>query len=248
MLTRETSIENFDSAMNELINSKYILADGKVGAVLKTVAQSRLLYELFEYVTADFDYSAAKSVCFFDGESKDKFKLPQKDEDLLALCFLLLMEIDSGKEDVIAFCEKYFPSDEGMQKSYAEFAERLLAPFKTVTEITAERIIAADEKSKENAETEQANEKKSDEGEKQDVGGDFSAVKSSLDAAAAEQNRRGGDDAEELSFILEQLYSAMKERDYPRITLAYTALKYAVRFIRKPRIDLKEIEKEIAKL
>ena len=40
----------------------------------------------------------------------------------------------------------------------------------------------------------------------------------------------------------------MKKSDYPRITLAYTALKYAVRFIRRPKIDLKTIEKEIADL
>ena len=154
MLTRESSIENFDSAMDELINSKYILADGKIGAVLKIVAQSRILYELFEYVTAGFDYQAAKSVCFVAGDGRGKFRLPQKDEDLLALCFLLLMEIDSGKEDVIAFCEKYFPSGEGMQKSYMEFAEQLLRPFKTVTEITVEKIISADEKRGEEVETE----------------------------------------------------------------------------------------------
>ena len=247
MLTRESSIENFDSTMDELINSKYILADGKIGAVLKIVAQSRILYELFEYVTADFDYQAAKSVCFVAGEGKGKFKLPQKDEDLLALCFLLLMEIDSGKEDVIAFCEKYFPSNEGMQKSYMEFAEQLLRPFKTVTEITVEKIISADEKRGGEDETE-VSQPQTPAKEENDEQEPFPAVKSSLDAATEEQKRRGGDDAEELVFILDQLYSAMKESDYPRITLAYTALKYAVRFIRRPKIDLKTIEKEIANL
>lgn len=247
MLTRESSIENFDSAMDELINSKYILADGKIGAVLKIVAQSRLLYELFEYVTADFDYQAAKSVCFVAGEGKDKFKLPQKDEDLLALCFLLLMEIDSGKEDVIAFCEKYFSSDEGMQKSYMEFADSLLRPFKTITEITAERIISADEKREEEDGSEAAQPKAVDEKENDDREA-FPAVRASLAAATAEQERRGGDDAEELVFILDQLCLAMKESDYPRITLAYTALKYAVKFIRRPKIDLKAVEKEISGL
>ena len=247
MLTRESSIENFDSAMDELINSKYILADGKIGAVLKIVAQSRILYELFEYVTAGFDYQAAKSVCFVAGDGRGKFRLPQKDEDLLALCFLLLMEIDSGKEDVIAFCEKYFPSGEGMQKSYMEFAEQLLRPFKTVTEITVERIISADEKRGEEVETEALRPQTpvDQENNEQEA---FPAVKASLAAATEEQKRRGGDDAEELVFILDQLCLAMKESDYPRITLAYTALKYAVRFIRRPKIDLKTIEKEIADL
>ena len=63
MLTRERSLEIFLGATDDLINSKYILADSKVGPVLKAVAQSRLLYETFEYVTDGFDYAAAKGVC-----------------------------------------------------------------------------------------------------------------------------------------------------------------------------------------
>lgn len=244
MLTREKSIENFDSATDELINSKYILADGKVSAVLKTVAQSRILYELFEYVTDGFDYHAAKSVCFV--ETGGKFKLPQKEEDLLALVFLLLMEIDAKREDLIDFCTKYFPSSEGLQKSYNEFASQVLVPFKLTAEKALARIISAQDDEAEEKSKEEKN-------SVAEVGGKKSEVKSEITRAALEKvtkekNRCEEDDVEELAFILGKLADAIDASDYEQVTLAYTALKYAVKCIRRPKVDIKSIEKEISEL
>ena len=140
MLTRERSLAIFLSATDELINSKYILADSKVGAILKAVAQSRMLYETFEYVTYGYDYSAAKSVCFVDGG----VSLPQKDEDVLAFVFLTLMEIDAGREDVMRILNDYFGGDNGMQNAYATFADKMLKPFRDIAEKTFGKIISGE--------------------------------------------------------------------------------------------------------
>lgn len=140
MLTRERSLAIFLSATDELINSKYILADSKVGAILKAVAQSRMLYETFEYVTYGYDYSAAKSVCFVDGG----VSLPQKDEDVLAFVFLTLMEIDAGREDVMRILNDYFGGDNGMQNAYAAFADKMLKPFRDIAEKTFGKIISGE--------------------------------------------------------------------------------------------------------
>ena len=69
MWTKENSIANFKNAMNALVESKYILADQKVGDVLKAIAGSRMLYELFEHVREGFDYVTFKSVCLIEGEN-----------------------------------------------------------------------------------------------------------------------------------------------------------------------------------
>lgn len=142
MWTKEKSIGNFKNAMNALIESKYILADQKVGDVLKAIASSRLLYELFEHVTKDFDYATFKSVCFLNGEDgRGKFSMPKKDEDVLAFVFLLLMEIDSRREDILRLLLGYFYTGDSKQLSYNSFAMQVLIPFELLTERTAYKMI-----------------------------------------------------------------------------------------------------------
>lgn len=249
MLDSQRSAISFADAIDELINAKYILADGKVGEVLKMVAQSRILYELFEFVTDGYDYNAAKSVCFIDGGG---FTLPQKDRDVLAFCFLLLMEIDSKREDLGRVCERYFPSVDGLQRSYEAFCAKVLIPFKEVASRTLARMIEGDatqveEKKVESEELESpisANDSDVDSDDDEEE----TAVSVALAAVAREKEKRGGEACEELEFILGKLSDAIKSVDYGEISLAYIALKYALKVIKKPKIDLKSIEEEISNL
>ena len=141
-MTAEESIKNFNDKLNELIGSKYILADSKAGDVLKAIASSEILYEIFEYVTEDFDYKAFKSVCFtYSDRGEGFYTIPPKDEDVLALVFLLLMEVDAKKEDLFIICDKYFYSSDGKQASYDNFAEAVLVPFGQILNKTAYKLI-----------------------------------------------------------------------------------------------------------
>lgn len=235
MLTREQALDSFLTATDELIHSKYILADSKVGDVLKSIAQSRLLYELFEYVTDGFDYAATKSVCLVDGGKA--FALPQKESDVLAFCFLLLMEIDSRKEDVINIATSYFPRPEGIQASYNAFCEQILVPFRLITEKTAARMILGEGfKDKEN-QSEEVEEKAA---EINPTG----AIAEAL--SAVEREKRRTDETDELAFILGRLSEAVASKKMDDITIAYIALKYALKVVKRPKIDLKAIEKEIS--
>ena len=215
MLTRERSLAIFLSATDELINSKYILADSKVGAILKAVAQSRMLYETFEYVTYGYDYSAAKSVCFVDGG----VSLPQKDEDVLAFVFLTLMEIDAGREDVMRILNDYFGGDNGMQNAYATFADKMLKPFRDIAEKTFGKIISGEMPT---------------------------AVSYAITLAEDEFARSGSDGAEELAYILKELRDAEEKSDADKITLACLALKYAVKSIKRPKLDTDAIFEEVS--
>ncbi len=143
MWTKENSIANFKNAMNALVESKYILADQKVGDVLKAIAGSRMLYELFEHVTEGFDYVTFKSVCLIEGEDgKGRFSMPKRDEDVLAFVFLLLMEIDSRREDILRLILGYFYTSENKQLSYNSFAMQVLIPFGLLTERTAYKMMS----------------------------------------------------------------------------------------------------------
>ena len=75
--------------------SKTISLETKDGKVVNLLSSDIIMVEALSrkvtFYTTDGDYQAAKSVCFVAGDGRGKFRLPQKDEDLLALCFLLLM-------------------------------------------------------------------------------------------------------------------------------------------------------------
>ena len=237
MLTRERSLANFISATDELINSKYILADSKVGAILKAVAQSRMLYETFEYVTDGYDYAAAKSVCFASGASA----LPQKSADALAFVFLFLMEVDAKREDVIRVLSDYFDADKvGMQTAYADFAEKILKPFRDAASETFGKIISG-EMLVVNRREEPSVDERVAEFEKKTT-----TVAYAITVAEDEVKRSGSDGAEELAYILKELLGALKESDSDKITLACLALKYATKSVKRPKIPTADIFNEVS--
>ena len=138
------SLREFNRRLDELCGSKYLLADAKVGEVLKAIASDEMLYAIFAHITAGFNYAAVKSASFKYISGKGEFVPPEKDDDFMALAFFLLMEIDDKKEDLFALCNKYFYSAEGNQTAYDNFCRELVVPFGEIVNKTAYRLINAD--------------------------------------------------------------------------------------------------------
>lgn len=86
-----THVQDFLNKCEEIKKSKFIMAPTKIKDLLKSIVNSRELYDLFGEVTADFDYLTAKSQCIidsYDGFSSNAFiVLPQSDRDRLAFIF-----------------------------------------------------------------------------------------------------------------------------------------------------------------
>ena len=60
MQTDASGVELFLQKCDEVMQSKFIIADTKIGELLKAIATSDLLYALFRDITKDFDYTAAQ--------------------------------------------------------------------------------------------------------------------------------------------------------------------------------------------
>ena len=60
MDTSREQIALFLRRCDELMQSKYIIADTKIGELLQSIAMSDLLYAFFRDATAHFDYAGAK--------------------------------------------------------------------------------------------------------------------------------------------------------------------------------------------
>lgn len=116
----------FLTACENLRNSKYILAENKITALLKSVADNRQLYSMFGAALYGFDYKTTFSECV-DG---NMFALPTDPKTAIALVFRILMDIDSGKMPLRNFLEAYF-YNESINESYAHFGLEVISPFES---------------------------------------------------------------------------------------------------------------------
>ncbi len=136
MQDRNAEIERFLSACSDMIAGKFILADSKIGEILKAVASSAELTGLFNAVTDGFDFSAAKSMYLkFPAEphsSRGAAYLPSDRREILAFVFCLLVEFDGGKMKFNDFLLRYFYEDGSYTASYTLFVGRMIRPFRDI--------------------------------------------------------------------------------------------------------------------
>lgn len=129
-------IGRFLSACDELIDSMFILADGKISELLKTIAASEELTGLFQAVTEGYDYEGAKKRYLrYPAEphsARGAAYLPTDRREILAFVFCLLVEFDSGSMRFSDFLLRYFYEDGSYTASYTLFAARLIRPFRDI--------------------------------------------------------------------------------------------------------------------
>lgn len=140
MITRVQSINRFESRMDDLLSSNYILADKKVTAVLQSVTASKLFYGLISFCAEGFDYEKSFSRAFSNG----RFFCPESEKELIALGFCLFSDFDSKRLDLFKLLENFFPAD-NYDKSYKAFCSSFLQPFKSAVVRAAKAMLELDD-------------------------------------------------------------------------------------------------------
>ncbi len=128
----KSEILDFLGKCEEVKSSKFIMALTRIGDLLKSIVNSRTLYDLFNSVTTDFDYKAAQSRCFVkssDGfRSSGKIVLPGSRRDKLAFIFCLLVDIDRETINFNDFLQRYFSDDGSFYSCFHAFCEQIIDP------------------------------------------------------------------------------------------------------------------------
>lgn len=136
MQDKYAQMQRFFTACDELISGKYILADNKIGEVLRAIAASEELTGLFSAVTERFDYPTAKQAYLKypaePGGTRGAAYLPSDRADLIAFVFCLLVDFDSGALRLNDFLRKFFHEDGSFTASYTLFVERMIRPFRDI--------------------------------------------------------------------------------------------------------------------
>lgn len=117
---------DFITACDELRSCKYILAENKIAALLKAIADNKQLYSMFAASLYNFDYQATFDECVMG----NCFSLPSEPQKVVALVFRILVDLDSGKMLLQNFLEAYFYG-ESINDAYARFGLEIIAPFET---------------------------------------------------------------------------------------------------------------------
>ena len=136
MATSAQQLNRFFRACEELMNERYIMADARIEEILRSIAESRALTDLFSALTERFDYPSAKKTYLrfpaSNGSAHGKVFLPKDRGEVLAFIFCLLVDIDAGRIKFDDFLLRYFYEDGSYTASFALFVDRMIRPFRDI--------------------------------------------------------------------------------------------------------------------
>lgn len=228
----------FLTACESLRNCKYVLAESKIAALLKSIADNKQLYSIFGVSLYGFDYNVTFAECVSNGT----FTLPVNMKKAIALVFRLLFDIDSGKIELKNFLEAYFYSPM-INESYARFCLEVITPFEAYcrelfTNPVLLKNLQPQGNSVENAYDEVSGKFKAD--LRLDA---LNCVATLLDIA--ESMISGVIDKAEFSACLNGLTRAIKSDDYENIISAFLGVKYAVAYFFRSAKTVSDIYKKL---
>ena len=229
---------------DELISSKYILADIKIVNILKAIAGSETLIALFKSCLANFDYEDAKKKYLakspYLSEEKGEFIVPQSSRDLLAFTFNILMEIDAKRINLSDFISKYFYVDGSFASGYNAFITLMIKPFKNTLKELVESVIEGkvqdpieavleEEKKKEKEAEEQRIRAEQDEQlAKKTYGQNVKSIKQILlnDKQKIKDSKIKEELKEKMTLIIDMFGSVIASEDKDAIIYAFTAYTF----------------------
>ena len=246
-MDRNAELDLFLERADELIDSKYIIADVKIVGLLKAIAASDTLIAVFKNCLSGFDYMAAQKKYFvkskYLAEGKGEFVLPPSSRELLAFIFNVLLDIDAKRIDFAQFLNKYFYEDGSCSAGYAAFLNSMIKPFRNSVKMLMESVIEGklqdpvealteEEERKTRLAQEEAEQKRIDkELSEKAYGESVKALRAILleDKTKVKNSRLKEDVKEELTLIIDVFADALDADDKDGIAYSFIAYKYMVK-------------------
>lgn len=246
-MTKREELQVFVERADELINSKYILADIKIVNLLKAIASSDTLIALFKNCLDGFDYNAAKKKYLIKNpylsDEKGQFVLPPNSRELLAFVFNVLMDVDAKRINLGEFINKYFYEDGSSYAGYSSFVNTMIKPFKNSVIALMEKVIEGKLQDPVEALTEEENRKEAQ--RKQDeinaqkekelsakaYGESVKKIKQILldDKKKIKESKTDDATKNEIILVIDMLANVIESEDKDAIEYAFVAYKYVAK-------------------
>ena len=128
----QAEIDLFMRKCDEVATSGFILADTKIGELLKSVVTSDVLYALFRRALIGFDYAAAWQACAQGQGRGGRLLFPEDPAQKLAFIFCLLVDLDNKRIDLSELLQEYFRGDGSLYESYYSFCNQVIKPMRGI--------------------------------------------------------------------------------------------------------------------
>ncbi len=142
-MTKVDELNLFLESADDLVESKYIIADVKLANFLRSIAMSNTIIAILKNCLNDFDYLDAQRKYFVKSQQSDKgeFITPTSSRELLAFVFNILVDIDAKRIDFNQLLSKYFFVDGSCSASYEAFTTAVIKPFVNVIQMLMEGVV-----------------------------------------------------------------------------------------------------------
>lgn len=144
-MTKREELDVFVERAEELIRSKYILADIKIVGILKAIAASESLSGIVESSLFHFDYEESLKKHFvsssYGSENKGEFIPPDNTREAIALTFRIVLDLDAKKISLMEFLKEYFCESGDYMEGYTLFVNQMIRPFVHAMKVLTEGII-----------------------------------------------------------------------------------------------------------
>ncbi len=253
MSSRESSVTNFCVAIDNLCSTKYIMANSKVFDVISQIKQSKLLTDMFNHFTKDYDFYNGLINALSEVDGVKSFKMPIKATDVMAFVYLLLTEITHKKLQLTDLLD-YFDNTKDYEKAYINFCQDVLQPFKAYVYNSAMQVINLTQSGVETASEPIEQPKESEKATKID---DIDVTKASLpvtiirllelDGLSVRSSRLSKDEKEDLLYVIDLFTEIIRGKDKDKIKLCYLAYYYAFKPYKKIKINIEDLTEILRK-
>ena len=269
-MTKRAELDAFIKSTNELINSKYIIADIKIVGVLKAIANSETLLALFGNCLNGFNYREAKAKYLvkspFLSDDKGEFIIPSSSSELLAFVFNILVDIDAKRINLGDFLNRYFYDNGSAYAGYSAFINTMIKPFANSVEMLMQAVLEGEvqdpveakeqeeERRKNQALLDEETAKKNQELSKKKYWESLKAVKEILlkNKQKVKNSKLSTEEKMQALLVIDTLANALDSGDKDAIFYAQVAYKYMLKahkllFFRSKKIDdlVKDVTNEL---
>lgn len=118
-------LEEFLYSIQNLINSKFLMLESSVSAVLQSIASTERVYGLIAQCMINFDFATE----WKQATTETALVLPEDNSKKIAFIFCMLTNIDDKNLDIVALLKHYYSSDESASP-YEIFCNEIVLEFK----------------------------------------------------------------------------------------------------------------------
>ena len=210
---------NFNTACDEFVNGKYILADVKISSLLNIIAVEEKLRNIVASTLEDYDFKEKLINATKSEGNGYVLILPTDEKEIIAFVYSLFYRFNNKTIDFYDFISQYYKSDdENPGKEFYNFANAIITPFKNaINSIYSKRHVIVE----------------SDDYQKNYYNKLITTVKlivKNIDNYKLKMNEK-----EEFTMLLNSLYLASQKNDKKLVFSLMVALDYFSRCNKKTR-------------